>query len=78
MVGSPPCRIWVLNFDVKFGEYCPVVIFCVCTLMGKGRSVGTWKHLELSSASARKYVIDGIDSSRTRRGQIAKCVKGLL
>ena len=30
--------------------------------------------LEDSSANARKDVIDGINSSRSRRGQIAKCV----
>ena len=37
-------------------------------------SVGTWKHLEESSANARRYVIDGINSSRTKMRQIAKCV----
>ena len=43
--------------------------------VGKGMSVETWKHLEESSANTRKDAIDGINSSRSRRGQIAKCVR---
>ena len=44
--------------------------------MGKGRSV-TWKHLEESSANALKDVIDYINISKTRRGQVAKCARAL-
>ena len=40
-------------------------------------SVGTWKHLEGSSANARKDVVDGINSSRARREQVEKCVRAL-
>ena len=45
MVVLPPCRIWVVNYETKLGEYCPVVKeVCLCALIGKGMSVGTWKH----------------------------------
>ena len=63
------CVIATLSIYTRY--YCDVYV------IGKGMSIGTWKHLEKSSANARKDVIDGINSTRSRREQIAKCVKAL-
>ena len=60
----------------KFGWILPRRKISLCTLIGKGMGVGTWKRPEESSANAGKDVIDG-NSSRTIRGQIAKCVRAL-
>lgn len=49
----------------------------LCTLIGTGRSVENLELLQESLANAHKHVIDGIDSTSTRRGHITKCVRGL-
>ena len=78
MVGLPPCRIWVVNYVTKLGEYCPAVKeVCVPLWEGHGRWNLEALDLEKSSTNARKDVIDGINSSRSRRGQITKCVRAL-
>ena len=46
------------------------------TRIEEGMSGGAWKHLEESSANARKDLI-GVNSSRSRRGHIAKRVRAL-
>ena len=60
----------------KVGRIFPRRKRSLCALTGKGGSLGTWKHLEESSANARKDLI-GVNSSRSRRGHIAKRVRAL-
>ena len=61
----------------KVGRIFPRRKRSLCALTGKGGSLGTWKHLEESSANACKDVVEDIKSSRIRRGQIAKGVRAL-
>ena len=56
---------WILR---RFETY-------LCSIIVNGRNVGTWKHLQESSADARKDAIDGVNSWRTTGGEIAKCVR---
>ena len=47
MVGLGPCRIWVMSYETKLGEYLPRRNISLGTLIGKGMIVGTWKQLYL-------------------------------
>ena len=62
MVDLPPCRIWVVNYETKLGEYCPVVKVQFVYPYRKGHDRWNLKEpgLEASSANAPKDVIDVI------------------
>ena len=47
------------------------------TLLGKGMAVGTWKNLAWKRARRMRQIRNWCNSSRSRRGHIAKCVRAL-